>query len=99
RTTDKTQIDSHLRVAVEIMGVVIFRQQSDITEIMRGDRLVSLHSVTDKGGKHLEVHGKVEGGRFMVDATSGSFSGPATTAPSDPWVLERTGTHTLHLHW
>jgi hypothetical protein len=95
RTSDKTQIDSRLRVAVKLIGVPIFRQQSDVTEIMRGDRLVSLHSVTDKAGKHLEVHGKAEGGRFVVDATAGSFTGPATTAPSDPWALQRTGPHTL----
>src|SRR5215475_7197202 len=95
RSEDKTQIESKLRVAVELMGVTLFRQRSDVTEVMEGDRLIWLHSVTDKGDKHLEVHGKAEGGKFVVDATAGSFIGPATTAPSDPWALERTGTHTL----
>jgi len=71
------------------------RQKSDVTEIMQGDRLVSLDSVTDRNAKHLEVHGKAEGDRFVVDATLGSFTGPATTAPSDPWALEGTGPHTL----
>jgi hypothetical protein len=95
RTGDKMQIDSRLRVAVKLIGVSIFRQQSDVTEIMRGDRLISLHSVTDKAGKHLEVQGRAEDGRFVVNATAGSFTGPATTAPSDPWALQRTGPRTL----
>src|SRR5215475_2231517 len=93
--TGRTQIDSRLRIAVELMGVVLFRQQSDVTEVMHGDRLISLDSITNKDGKHLEVHGKAEGNRFVVDATTGFFSGPASTAPSDPWALERTGPHTL----
>lgn len=95
RSEDKTEIESKLRVAVELMGVTLFHQRSDVTEVMEGDRLISLHSVTDKGDKHLEVHGKAEGGKFVVDATMGSFIGPASTAPSDPWALERTGPHTL----
>lgn len=95
RSEDKTQIESKLRVAVELMGVTLFHQHSDVTEVMEGDRLISLHSITDKGDKHLEVHGKAEGGKFVVDGTAGSFTGPASTAPSDPWALERTGTRTL----
>ena len=95
RGEDKTQIESKLRVAVELMGVTLFRQRSDVTEVMEGDRLISLHSVTDKGDKHLEVHGRAEGGKFVVDATTGSFIGPASTAPSDPWALEGIGPQTL----
>jgi len=95
RSADAMRLDSRLRVAVEVLGVVVYRQTSDVTSIMQGDRLVSLDSVTDRDAKHLEVHGKAKGDRFVVDATQGSSSGPATTAPSDPWALERTGPRTL----
>ena len=95
RSPDAMRVDQRLRVTVQLLGVVVYREQSDITEIMRGDRLVSLESVTDRGTKHLEVHGKAEGDQFVVDATLGSFTGPASTSPSDPWALEKTGTHTL----
>jgi Domain of unknown function (DUF6134) len=76
---------------VELLGIVVYREESDTAEIMRGDRLVSLQSVTEKDGKHLEVHGEAQGDQFVVNATGGSFTGPATTAPSDPWVLKHTG--------
>jgi len=47
--------------------------------------------VTDKDGRHLEVHGEAQGDQFMVNATTGSYAGPATMLPSDPWLLKRTG--------
>jgi len=62
---------------------------------MFGVRLVSLQSVTEKDGQRLEVHGEAQGDQFVVNATAGSFAGPATIAPSDPWVLERTGEETV----
>jgi len=95
RGQEETRIDSHLHIAVKLLGIVVSRQETDTTEIMRGNLLVSLQSVTTKDGRHFEVHGKAEGNRFIVNATTGSFVGPATIAPSDPWVLKRTGEQTV----
>jgi CheY-like chemotaxis protein len=97
RSLETTRIDACLRIAVKFLGIVAYREESDTTEIMRGDRLISLQSVTEKDGRHLEVHGEVQGDRFVVNATAGSFAGPATTAPSDPWALKRTGDETVVL--
>src|ERR1019366_5732039 len=69
--------------------------ETDTTEILHGDRLNSLQSVTDKDGRHIEVQGAAQGDRFVVNATSGSFAGPAPIAPSAPWVLKRTGEQTV----
>ena len=85
------RIVSRLRIAVELLGIVVYRQESDTTEIMHGNRLVSLESVSEKDGEHLEVHGMAKGDQFVVNSTAGSFTGAATTAPSDPWVLKGTG--------
>jgi hypothetical protein len=90
-----TRIDSRLRIAVSVLGVVGYRQESDTTEIMRGDQLISLQSVTRQDGQQFELHGEASGGQFVVNGTKGSFTGPATTAPSDPWVLKGTGNGTL----
>jgi hypothetical protein len=95
RRPEATRIDSRLRIAVTLMGIVAYRQESDTTEIMHGNRLVSLQSVTEKDGRHLEVHGEAQGDQFLVNATAGSFAGPAAIAPSDPWVLNRTGEATV----
>jgi hypothetical protein len=45
RTPEATRIHASLRIAVEVLGLVIYREESDITEIMRGNQLVSLQSV------------------------------------------------------
>jgi hypothetical protein len=95
RSAGTTRINARLRIAVKLLGIVVSRQETDTTEIMRGDRLVSLQSVTDKDGRHFEVHGELQANRFLVNATTGSFAGPATIAPSDPWVLKRTGEQTV----
>src|SRR5215471_19877992 len=44
------RIDGHLRVAVTFLGIVAYREESDTTEVLRGNRLMSLQSVTDKDG-------------------------------------------------
>lgn len=95
RNPEVTRINSRLRIVVELFGIVVYRQESDMTEIMRGNRLISLQSVSEKDGQHLEVHGEAKGDQFMVNATAGSSAGPATIAPSDPWVLEHIGEATL----
>jgi hypothetical protein len=91
RSADAMRIDARLRVVVKLLGVVAYREESDTTEVLRGNRLVSLQSVTEKDGRHLEVHGEAQGDQFTVNATAGSYAAPATIVPSDPWVLKRTG--------
>jgi hypothetical protein len=95
RSPETTRINARLRIAVTLLGIVVSRQETDTTEIMHGDHLISLQSVTEKDGRHFEVHGEAQGDRFVVNATSGSFAGPTTIAPSDPWVLKRTGEQTV----
>jgi hypothetical protein len=91
RNPEALRIDAHLRITVKFLGVVAYREEADTTEVLRGNRLVLLQSVTDKDGRHLEVHGEAKGDQFMVNATTGSYAAPATIAPSDPWLLKRTG--------
>jgi hypothetical protein len=91
RSAEATRIEARLRVAVKLLGVVAYREESDTTEILHGDRLVSLQSVTNKDGRHLEVHGEAQGHQFLINCTIGSFSAPGNISPSDPWVLKRTG--------
>jgi hypothetical protein len=95
RKPDTMRIDGRLRVAVKILGIVVYRHDSDITAIMRDDRLVSLQSVTNKNGDSLEVRGEAQGDQFVVNATDGSFAGPASSLPSDPFVLRDIGEGTV----
>lgn len=95
RGSENSRISERLRIAVKFLGIVAFREASDTTEIMRGDRLVLLQSVTEKDGQRREVHGEADGDQFVVNTPEGSFTGPATIAPSDPWALKHTGEQTM----
>ena len=95
RSAETTRIEGCLRIAVKVLGLVAYRMESNTTEIMHGDRLVSLRSDTDKDGLQLEVHGEARGDQFLVSGTGGSFAGPANIAPTDPWVLKRAGEKTV----
>jgi hypothetical protein len=91
RSGEATRIDARLRIAVKLLGVVAYREEGDTTEILHGDRLMSLQSVTNKDGRHFEVHGEAQGEQFLVNCTLGTFSAPSSISPSDPWLVRRTG--------
>lgn len=95
RSAEAMRIDSQLRVAVKLLGIVAYREEVDTTEILHGDRLMSLQSVSNKDGRHLEVHGEAQGDKFMVNCTFGTFAAPGSISPSDPWVVKRTGAETV----
>jgi len=92
---DTTRIDSHVRVAVSILGIVLHREEGDHTEIFRGDRLVLLESATTTNGVRLDVRGQAQGNHFVVTSPAGIVEAPGDISPSDPWVLKRLGVGTV----
>lgn len=90
RSGDRMSIHTQLRVAVRMLGVVVYREHSDGTEVLQGRRLVSLENVGDQDGMEINVHGRVEGGRFMVNSPTGSVPAPLDVLPSDPWLVRNT---------
>ena len=95
RSGDTTRIDSHVRVAVRILGIVVHREEGDHTEIFRGDRLVSLQSATTTNGTRIDVRGEARGDHFVVTSPAGVVDAPGDVAPSDPWVLKQIGVGTV----
>jgi hypothetical protein len=95
RSGGTTRIESHMRVAVRILGITVHREESDHTEIFRGDRLVSLESATTTNGTRLDVRGEAQGDHFVVTSPAGVVDAPADVAPSDPWVLKQIGSGTV----
>ncbi|MFI5022972.1 MAG: DUF6134 family protein [Alphaproteobacteria bacterium] len=90
-----TRIDSQLRIAVKILGIVVHREEGDRTEIFRGDRLVSLRAVTITNGTRLDVRGEAQGDHFVVTSPTGVAEAPADAVPSDPWLLKALGQGTV----
>jgi hypothetical protein len=86
-----TRAQSRLRVAVRILGFVAHREDADQTEIWRGDRLISFHTVTTTNGHRLSVSGEARDNRFLVTSPAGTTAVPADVEPSDPWSLNRMG--------
>lgn len=83
--------EAQLRVAVKVLGFLIYRQDADLVETFRGDTLISFQSVTTTNGKPTLVYGVARAGRFYVISTTGIRVAPAGVLPSDPWLLKRIG--------
>lgn len=81
------RIDTRLRVAVKILGITVYREDADRTELWRGDHLVSFHGLTTVNGEPTEVHGEARAGGFAVTSPSGTVLGPANVYTSSPWSV------------
>jgi len=90
-TDGAIRMDSQLRVEIQVLGIVVFRQDADRSEVWRGDRLVSFRSVSHKNGERLEVSGEATEKGFVVTSPSGKILAPADVAPSDAWAVKGLG--------
>src|ERR1051326_4124169 len=83
RSGGTTRIDSHVRVAVTILGIVVHREEGDHVEIFRGDRLVTLQSATTTNGVRIDVQGEARGDHFVVTSPSGVVEGRSEEPTSE----------------
>ena len=79
------RIDTKVRVAVKILGIVVHREEADRTERWQGERLLSFHSVTSVNGKTIEVRGEARGDGFVVTSPSGTVIAPPNVYTTSPW--------------
>jgi len=82
---DTLRIDTKLRIAVKVLGIVMHREEADRTELWRGNRLVSFHGVTTINGKSIEIHGEARDNGFVITSPSGTVVAPANVYTSSPW--------------
>jgi uncharacterized protein DUF6134 len=85
QTGDTLRIDTKLRVAVKVLGIVVHREEADRTELWRANRLVSFHSITTTNGKPIEVQGEARDNGFVITSPSGTAVAPANVYTSSPW--------------
>lgn len=85
KTGDETEVSTDLRVAVKILGIVVYREEAHRSEHWRNDKLLSFESVTVSNGNKIEVHGEAQGTGFVINAPSGTITAPGNVHPSNPW--------------
>jgi Family of unknown function (DUF6134) len=92
KSGDTMRIDTRLRVAVKVLGIVVHREEADRTELWHADRLVSFHSVTTTNGKPIEVRGEAHDNGFVITSPTGTVVAPPNVYTSSPWSTRRPNT-------
>jgi hypothetical protein len=92
KSGDTIRIDTQLRVAVKVLGIVMHREEADRTELWKSDRLVSFHSVTTTNGQPIEVRGEARDNGFVITSPTGTVVAPANIYTSSPWSTRRPNT-------
>jgi hypothetical protein len=90
-----TRAESHLRIAVRVLGIVVRRETADQTEVWRAHRLISFQSLNTTNGRRNTISGAAGGNRFVVTSPSGTETAPPDVVASDPWSLNRMGPGTV----
>jgi hypothetical protein len=85
RQGDERTYDQVLHIAVKVLFVTAYHQDSQRKEVWRGDRLVAYDAATDDDGKKSTIKGRAEGDKFVIDGPAGHISAPATVYPSNPF--------------
>lgn len=85
RVGNDTRVTSELRIAVRVLGIVIYRQEAQRSEHWQGQKLVSFDGVTVTNGEPMKVHGEARDGGFAITGPAGTVMAPATIHPSNPW--------------
>ena len=80
------RIDSRLRIAVRILGIVVHREEADRTELWRHGRLAAFHSITTVNGTPIEVNGEARPDGFVITSPAGTTVAPADIYPTSPWA-------------
>jgi hypothetical protein len=84
-TRDGTTVQTQAHFEVKMLGVKMYREDAERTERWQGNRLVSFHSVTDKGKGPAEVKGEARGNSFVITSPQGTITAPWSVHPANPW--------------
>jgi hypothetical protein len=97
-TDDSNGVDraqSRLDIIVRVLGIPVYREQSDESEAWRDGRLISFESHSTINAKPLLVHGELRDGRLAVTTPGGMTIAPAGTMAADPWSSRQLGPATV----
>lgn len=85
RGGDERVYDQTLHIAVKLLFVTAYHQDSERREAWRGDRLIAYDARTDDDGKKSTIKGRAEGDKFVIDGPAGHIAAPGSVYPSNPF--------------
>lgn len=88
-------VESRLRIATGIFGVVLYRLKEDRREVWRDGRLVEYESRADDDGTVRVTRGRAAGENFLIDGAAGRIEAPADLRTTNAWSEKTTGATVL----
>jgi uncharacterized protein DUF6134 len=70
---------------VRVLGVRMYHEVAQRSELWQGNRLISFDGVTDNGHGPIVVKGVARGNEFVITSPQGTFDAPAGVHPANPW--------------
>jgi hypothetical protein len=95
RAGDRTAVVSSLHVLVKVLGIVVFREDAQRTELWQSDRMTSFEGITTTNGNRIQIHGEARDDSFVITSPSGVSIAPANVHPSNPWSLKIFDTNVM----
>lgn len=80
-----TTVRSTLRCRVELLGIVLHREEADRIERWTDGRLVYFDGMTTTNGKAVRVHGQAQGDNFALTTPTRTSTMAGGLFPSNPW--------------
>ena len=95
KTQGGTTMTTEAHIEVSLFNVTLYSQDVSRIERQVGDRLIYFHGITTENGKPVEVDGRADGGRFVVNSPSGRVVAPGTIRTANPWSAALPGADTV----
>jgi hypothetical protein len=84
RSSDTVTVTSKTNIEVKVI-IVLYRFTQDVTEVWKGDQLVSLKSATDDNGTPHDVSITASAKGLTIVADGKTLNAPAGTVPASFW--------------
>jgi len=81
----ETVVDSQLRIAAGVLGIVMRRIEEDRREVWRDGRLVAYESCSIDNGERVVTRGRAEDAVFVIEGPDGRAEAAPTLFTTNPW--------------
>jgi hypothetical protein len=94
-TGGNTEVVSTMHVLIKVLGMVVYREDAQRTELWQNDRFTSFRGITITNGDRVEIHGEALDGTFVITSPGGTSVAPANVHPSNPWSVKIFNTNVM----